>query len=38
MRLQLLLALSRAGLLGEIEQRELDELEKIEHIFIMLRA
>jgi hypothetical protein len=37
-RLRRLLALNAAGLLGEPEQRELDELQRIEHIFIMLRA
>lgn len=37
-RLQRLLTLNGAGLLSELEQRELDELEKIEHILIMLKA
>jgi len=37
-RLQHLLALNKAGLLGELEQLELDELQKIEHIIIMLKA
>ena len=37
-RLQRLLALNEAGLLSEAEQRELDELERIEHIVIMLKA
>ena len=37
-RLQRLLALNEAGLLGEEEQRELDELQRIEHIIIMLKA
>ncbi len=37
-RLQRLLALNAAGLLGEEEQRELDELQHIEHIIIMLKA
>ena len=37
-RLQRLLALNAAGLLGEEEQRELDELQQIEHIIIMLKA
>ena len=37
-RLQRLLALNSAGLLSEAEQRELDELERIEHIVIMLKA
>jgi len=37
-RLQHLLALNSAGLLGESEQCELDEIEKIEHIMIMYKA
>ena len=37
-RLQRLLALNEAGLLGEDEQRELDEMQRIEHIVIMLKA
>lgn len=37
-RLQRLLALNTAGLLSADEERELDELEKIEHIFSMLKA
>ena len=37
-RLQRLLALNTAGLLGEEEQRELDELQRIEHIIILLKA
>ncbi len=37
-RLQRLLALNRAGMLGEVEQQELDELERLEHIVIMLKA
>lgn len=37
-RLQQLLTLHKAGLLGETEQLELDELEKIEHILIMLKT
>lgn len=37
-RLMRLLALNNAGLLGKTEQRELDELERIEHIVIMLKA
>ena len=37
-RLQRLLALNAAGLLGEGEQQELDELQQIEHIIIMLKA
>jgi hypothetical protein len=37
-RLQRLLALNAAGLLGEEEQQELDELQQIEHIIIMLKA
>lgn len=37
-RLQRLLTLNQAGLLGEDEQRELEELQKIEHIIVMLKA
>lgn len=37
-RLQRLLALNSAGMLGESEQQELDELERIEHALIMLKA
>jgi len=37
-RLQRLLALNAAGTLGEEEQQELDELQRIEHILIMLKA
>jgi hypothetical protein len=37
-RLQRLLALNEAGMLGEAETRELDELQQIEHIFILLKA
>jgi hypothetical protein len=37
-RLRRLLALNTAGLLGEDEQQELDELQQIEHILIMLKA
>ena len=37
-RLQRLLALNEAGLLGEAEQEELDELEILEHIVIMLKG
>ena len=37
-RLQRLLALNEAGLLGEAEQNELDELETLEHIIISLKA
>ena len=37
-RLQRLLALNETGLLGEDEQRELDEMQRIEHILIMLKA
>lgn len=33
-----LLALNQAGLLGEEEQRELDELDQLEHIVVMLKA
>ncbi|HID53262.1 MAG TPA: hypothetical protein EYP41_14670 [Anaerolineae bacterium] len=37
-RLRRLLTLNEAGLLSEEEQRELDELEQLEHILIMLKA
>jgi hypothetical protein len=37
-RLQRLLALNEAGLLSEAEQDEVTELERIEHILIMLKA
>ena len=37
-KLQRLLALNQAGLLSEMEQLELDELQQIEHIVIMLKA
>lgn len=37
-RLRRLLALNAAGLLGEEETRELDELQKIEQILILLKA
>jgi hypothetical protein len=37
-RLRRLLALNEAGLLGETEQLELDELQQIEHTIIMLKA
>ncbi len=37
-RLQRLLALNEAGLLSETELQELNELEQIEHIFVMLKA
>jgi len=37
-RLQRSLALNAAGMLGEAEQLELDELQRIEHILIMLKA
>lgn len=37
-RLQRLLALNQAGMLSEVEQLELDEIEKIEHVFIMFKA
>lgn len=38
MRLRRLLALNRAGLLNEDEQRELDELEQLEHLLIMFKT
>jgi hypothetical protein len=37
-RLQYLLGLNSTGLLGEIAQHELDDMEKIEHIMIMYKA
>ena len=37
-RLQRLLTLNAAGMLGEAEQLELDEMQRIEHIIIMLKA
>ena len=37
-RLRRLLALNAAGMLGEAEQQELDELQRIEHILLMLKA
>lgn len=37
-RLRRLLALNEAGVLGEIEKQELDELQQIEHIIIMLKT
>jgi hypothetical protein len=38
LRLQRLLTLNAAGMLGESEQQELDELQRIEHILILLKA
>ncbi len=37
-RLQRLLALNAAGMLGEEEQLELDEVQRIEHLLILLKA
>jgi hypothetical protein len=37
-RLQRLLALNEAGMLSEDEQAELDELQRLEHIIIVLKA
>ncbi len=37
-RLQRLLALNEAGLLGEEEQAELDELQQLEHLVVMLKG
>jgi len=37
-RLRRLLALNEGGALSEEEQRELDELQRIEHIVVMLKA
>ncbi len=33
-----LLALNEAGLLGDDEQRELDELDQLEHLVVMLKS
>ena len=38
LRLERLLALNEANLLSEKENQELDELEKIEHLVVMLKA
>ncbi len=37
-RLERLLTLSGTGLLSSKEQQELDELEEVEHLFVMLKA
>ena len=37
-RVQRLLTLNEAGLLSEAEQLELDELQRLEHVIIMLKA
>lgn len=37
-RLRRLLALNEAGMLGKMEQLELDEIQQIEHIMIMLKT
>ena len=37
-RLRRLLALNSAGMLSPAEQAELDEIERIEHILVMLKA
>ncbi len=37
-RLRRLLAINEAGLVSEAEQAELDEIEKIEHVVILLKA
>jgi hypothetical protein len=37
-RLRRLLTLNEAGMLSEMEQLELDELQQLEHIVIMLKA
>lgn len=37
-RLQRLLALNAAGMLGEEEQLELDEVQRLEHLLILLKA
>jgi len=38
MRLRRLLALNEAGYLSEAENAELDELQRLEHIIIMLKT
>lgn len=38
MRLRRLLALNESGLLAEEEQLELDELERLEHLVVLLKA
>jgi hypothetical protein len=38
LRLRRLLALNESGLLSEEERLELDELERLEHLVIMLKA
>ncbi len=37
-RLQRLLVLNKSGILSEDEQLELDELERLEHIIVLLKA
>lgn len=37
-RMKRLLALNQLGILSELENRELDELERIEHIMVMLKT
>ncbi len=37
-RLRRLLMLNEAGMLSEVEQQELDELERLEHVIVMLKA
>lgn len=37
-RLQLLLAVNKAGLASAEEQAELDEISQVEHVIIMLKA
>lgn len=37
-RLQRLLALNEAGMLSKLEHVELDELQKLEHVIIMLKS
>jgi hypothetical protein len=37
-RLQRLMAMNGAGLLSEAEQEELNELERLEHILVMVKA
>jgi hypothetical protein len=37
-RVSRLLVLNREGMLGEVEQQELDEIERVEHIVIMQKS
>lgn len=37
-RLERLLALNEAGMISEMEQMELDELQQLEHVIVLLKA